>query len=201
MADRATRKPRVPLVRYLEEGVEAGCDEAGRGCLAGPVCAAAVVLPPSFRHELVRDSKTLSEGQRVRARAIIEAEALAYRVVMVGPREIDALNILWASVRAMQLAVDGLPIRPDVLLVDGNRFEAMGSLPYECCVGGDGRYLSIAAASILAKTYRDEHMQALHAEYPEYGWDRNKGYPTKSHREAIARLGATPWHRLSFTLV
>ncbi len=189
-----------PLERHCLAGIEAGCDEAGRGCLAGPVCAAAVILPPSFRHELVRDSKTLTPRQREKARAVVEAEALAYHVVMLGPREIDSLNILWASVRAMQLAVDGLAIRPDILLVDGNTFAPLPGLPHLCCVGGDGRYLSIAAASILAKTHRDERMLALHEAYPEYGWDRNKGYPTRQHRDAIARLGATPWHRLSFTL-
>ena len=186
------------LIRSLAEGVEAGCDEAGRGCLAGPVFAAAVCLPVGFSHPLVRDSKQLSPTAREQARALIERCAIAWRVCRVDPRVIDAINILQASVLAMQMAVDELPIRPDLVLVDGNYFRPFGGYTYRCEVKGDGRFLSVAAASILAKTHRDAFMERLAAEYPGYGWSQNKGYPTAAHQRAIAERGVTPWHRLSF---
>lgn len=178
--------------------VEAGCDEAGRGCLAGPVACAAVILPPGFEAEGLDDSKKLTDRSRRRLRVVIEREALAWSVVMVGPDEIDRINILRASITGMRRALDRLEIRPGHVLVDGNRFEPWGDVPYTTVVGGDGRYMSIAAASVLAKTHRDELMERLDAEYPVYGWGSNKGYPTRDHREAIACHGVTPHHRLSF---
>ena len=192
---------REPLPLFLEEGrIEAGCDEAGRGCLAGPVCAAAVILPPDFDARGLDDSKRLSEKRREELRRRIEAEAAAWCVAMVGPHEIDTINILEASISAMHRALDGLGMRPDHILVDGNRFHPYGDIPHTTIVKGDGKIASIAAASILAKTHRDELMRRLDAEYPAYQWGVNKGYPTKAHREAIERWGVTPYHRVTFKL-
>lgn len=181
--------------------IEAGCDEAGRGCLAGPVFAAAVILPRDFAEPLVNDSKQLSAKQRYAARTIIEEKALAWAVAAYSPAEIDTYNILRSSYLAMHRALDELELRPEQLLIDGNRFIPYGELPYHCIVKGDGKYASIAAAGILAKTYRDDHMQELHERYPHYGWDRNKGYPTRQHRVAIQEHGATEHHRRSFRLL
>ena len=189
------------LLPCLHEGViEAGCDEAGRGCLAGAVYAAAVILPPDFRNELLNDSKQLSEHRRYALREVIEREAVAWAVGVVTPAEIDEINILRASILAMHRAIDGLRVRPQHLLIDGNRFTPYGDTPHTTVVKGDGKYMSIAAASVLAKTYRDD-LKRLHAEYPAYGWDGNKGYPTKAHREAIRRHGITPYHRRTFNLL
>ena len=185
----------------IENRIEAGCDEAGRGCLAGAVFAAAVILPPGFRNETLNDSKQLTERQRYALRPLIEKEALAWAVGVVSPQEIDEMNILKASFLAMHRAIDALRVRPEALLIDGNRFTPYRDLPYSCEVKGDGRYLSIAAASILAKTYRDDYMMKLHEEYPQYHWDENKGYPTRAHRAAIAQYGSTPYHRRSFNLL
>lgn len=181
--------------------LEAGCDEAGRGCLAGPVCAAAVILPDDFSHPLLDDSKKLTEHQRELLRPIIETEAVAWAVAMVTNDEIDNINILNASILAMHRALDALSIRPGAIIVDGNRFKPYGDLPWQTFVKGDGRFANIAAASILAKTHRDEAMRKLCADYPGYGWEINKGYPTKAHRQAIAQLGPTPLHRMSFRLL
>ena len=190
------------LERFLIAGrVEAGCDEAGRGCLAGPVTAAAVILPPDFHNDLINDSKQLTERQREQLRPVIEHEALAWAVAMVSPQEIDRMNILRASITAMHRALDQLAIRPEGILVDGNRFYPYHDIPHTTIVKGDGKMLSIAAASILAKTHRDELMRQLDAEFPQYGWARNKGYPTPDHRAAIARYGATPHHRHTFQLL
>lgn len=190
------------LLPCLNENlVEAGCDEAGRGCLAGAVYAAAVILPPDYKNELLNDSKKLTEKQRYQLRPIIEKEALAWAVGVVTPQEIDKINILNASFLAMHRALDKLTLRPEYILVDGNRFKPYQSIPYTTVVKGDGKYLSIAAASILAKTYRDDYMNALHQEYPMYDWLSNKGYPTKKHREAIRRFGTSPYHRMSYNLL
>lgn len=190
------------LLPYLNKGlIEAGCDEAGRGCLAGAVYAAAVILPPDFQCELLNDSKQLTERQRYQLRPIIEQEAVAWAVGIVSPEEIDKINILNASFLAMHRAIDGLRVRPQHLLIDGNRFRKYKDLPHTTVVKGDGKLMSIAAASVLAKTYRDDYMNALHKEYPHYDWDKNKGYPTKAHREAIAQHGTTPYHRLTFNLL
>lgn len=190
------------LLPCLNENlVEAGCDEAGRGCLAGAVYAAAVILPPDYKNELLNDSKKLTEKQRYQLRPIIEKEALAWAVGVVTPQEIDKINILNASFLAMHRALDKLALRPEYILVDGNRFKPYQSIPYTTVVKGDGKYLSIAAASILAKTYRDDYMNALHQEYPMYDWLSNKGYPTKKHREAIRRFGTSPYHRMSYNLL
>ena len=190
------------LLPYLHEDlIEAGCDEAGRGCLAGAVYAAAVILPPDFRNEQLNDSKQLTERQRYDLRPVIQREALAWAVGVVSPQEIDEINILNASFLAMHRAVDALKVRPQHLLIDGNRFRPYPGIPHTTVVKGDGKYLSIAAASVLAKTYRDDYMLRLHAEYPDYGWDRNKGYPTREHRAAIALHGTTPYHRRSFNLL
>lgn len=184
------------------EGVsEAGCDEAGRGCLAGPVFAAAVILPSSFQHPLLDDSKKLKHSIRCELREVIEKEALAFAVGIVSEEEIDEINILNASILAMHRALDKFALTPDFLLVDGNRFKHWKDVPHACIVKGDGIYASIAAASILAKTYRDDFMEELHREYPVYGWDRNRGYPTREHREAIGKHGACPRHRRSFRLL
>lgn len=180
---------------------EAGCDEAGRGCLAGPVFAAAVILPENFRCEGLTDSKQLTEKQREELRTTIEREALCYSVEICTPEEIDEMNILWASVRAMHKALAKLSVLPDHILVDGNRFRSYKNIPHTCVIKGDSKYLSIAAASILAKTHRDQYMQKLHEQYPVYDWARNKGYPTRSHRQAIARHGITSHHRQSFRLL
>ncbi len=222
---------------YYTDKVEAGCDEAGRGCLAGPVYAAAVILPHDYRNELLNDSKQLSAKERCRLREIIQRDALAWAVGVVSNGEIDRINILRASILAMQRAADVLTVRPEALIIDGNRFmpyfppadgqslvlpvtpegcfypsdEAVGvfrtaeratePLPYATIVKGDGKYLSIAAASILAKTYRDDFMMRIHREYPVYQWDKNKGYPTKAHREAVRHYGTTPYHRMTFNLL
>ena len=190
------------LLPYLNKGlIEAGCDEAGRGCLASAVYAAAVILPPDFQCELLNDSKQLTERQRYQLRPIIEQEAVAWAVGIVSPEEIDKINILNASFLAMHRAIDGLQVRPQHLLIDGNRFRKYNDLPHTTVVKGDGKLMSIAAASVLAKTYRDDYMLQLHEQYPYYGWDRNKGYPTKEHRQAIEQHGTTPYHRLTFNLL
>lgn len=190
------------LLPYLHEGlVEAGCDEAGRGCLAGSVYAAAVVLPKDFRNEMLNDSKQLTEKQRYALREVIEREALAWAIGIVTPEEIDKINILKASFLAMHRAIDGLKVCPQHLLIDGNRFTKYAGIPHTTVVKGDGKYLSIAAASILAKTYRDDYMNHLHEEYPYYDWNHNKGYPTKKHRDAIREHGTTPYHRMTFNLL
>lgn len=181
--------------------IEAGCDEAGRGCLAGPVFAAAVVLKPGFRCEELNDSKQLSERERNRLRPIIEQSAMCYAVEMCTPDEIDELNILWASVKAMHKALSRLTVTPEHILIDGNRFHPFQQIPHTCVIKGDGKYLSIAAASVLAKTYRDEYMQNLHNQFPVYGWMHNKGYPTRAHREAIKQHGITIHHRQTFHLI
>ncbi len=190
------------LLPYLNEDlVEAGCDEAGRGCLAGSVYAAAVILPKDFKNELLNDSKQLTEHQRYMLREVIEREALAWAVGICTPKEIDEINILNASFLAMHRALDQLNICPQQLLIDGNRFKQYQNIPHHTIVKGDGKYASIAAASILAKTYRDDYMNQLHLEYPGYDWDHNKGYPTKKHRAAIAEIGTTPYHRMSYNLL
>lgn len=190
------------LLPYLnKELIEAGCDEAGRGCLAGAVYAAAVILPKEFRNELLNDSKQLTEAQRYQLRPIIEQEAVAWAVGVVTPEEIDKINILNASILAMHRAVDGLKVRPQHLLIDGNRFKKYQNLPHTTVIKGDGKYLNIAAASVLAKTYRDDYMNTLHQEYPSYDWKKNKGYPTQAHRAAIAEHGITPYHRKTFNLL
>ena len=187
------------LLPYLEKGrIECGVDEAGRGCLAGPVFAAAVILPESFSNELLNDSKQLTERQRYALRPIIEAEAVAYAVGVVFPDEIDRINILNASFLAMTRAVESLSVKPEHLLIDGNRFKSKLLIPFTTVVKGDAKMMSIAAASILAKTYRDDYMNKIAEEYPAYDWLENKGYPTAKHREAIAEHGITPYHRLTF---
>ena len=186
---------------FQEHAIEAGCDEAGRGCLAGAVVAAAVILPQGFKNELLNDSKKLTEKQRDSLRPIIESEAISWAVGFVSPEEIDKINILQASFLAMHRALDALKIKPELLLIDGNRFTPYGETPHQCIVKGDGKYMSIAAASILAKTHRDEYMCGLHNEFPHYSWLSNKGYPAPAHRRAIAEHGATPHHRLSFKLL
>lgn len=180
--------------------IECGCDEAGRGCLAGPVVAATVVLPPDFQNAILNDSKQLSDKQRRLLRPIIEKEAIAYSVAFVNNEEIDKINILQASFLAMNNAVKGLSITPELLLIDGNRFKNQNDIPFECIIKGDSLYQSIAAASILAKTYRDDYMLNLHKEFPFYHWDKNMGYPTKQHRQAIIEKGISPFHRKSFNL-
>ena len=183
------------------ELIEAGCDEAGRGCLAGPVFAAAVILPPDFKNDQLTDSKKLTKKQRDELRPLIEEQALSYAVGICSPEEIDEINILWASVKAMHKALEMLTIKPQHILVDGNRFLPFNDIPYTCVVGGDAKFLSIAAASVLAKTYRDEYMGKIHSEFPMYDWESNKGYPTKKHREAIKLYGITQHHRKSFNLL
>ena len=183
---------------YSDKLIEAGCDEAGRGCLAGPVFAAAVILDKKFKNDLLNDSKKLSAKNREELRILIEKEALAWAVAKVSPEEIDEINILNASYLAMHRAVDQLKIRPRFLLIDGNRFKPYPDIPHKCIVKGDGKYMSIAAASILAKTYRDAYMTEIHRDYPEYGWLKNKGYPTRSHKLAIYDHGLTPHHRKTF---
>jgi ribonuclease HII len=189
------------LNHYYEGLLEAGCDEAGRGCLAGPVYAAAVILPPDYHNEQLNDSKQLSEKHRYELREVIERDALAWSVGVVDNNEIDRINILRASILAMHRALDALSLRPQAVIVDGNRFSPYRDLPYTTIVKGDGKYLSIAAASILAKTYRDDCMLALHKEYPCYSWDRNKGYPAPAHRQAIRQHGPSPYHRMTFNLL
>ena len=186
---------------YNENTIEAGCDEAGRGCLAGPVFAAAVILPSNFENELLNDSKKLSEKQRYHLRPLVEEQALAWAVVAVDNKEIDEVNILNASFLAMNRAVEKLTTVPEHLLIDGNRFRTKGKIPYTCMIKGDGRFYSIAAASILAKTYRDDYMAEIHEEFPYYDWHKNKGYPTKKHRAAIKEHGPCKYHRMSFRLL
>lgn len=195
------------LSKYYEGKIEAGCDEAGRGCLAGSVYAAAVILPDGYQNELLNDSKQLTEKRRYQLRDMIERDAVAWAVGIVTPEEIDKINILNASILAMHRALDQLKVRPEVIIVDGNRFKpykdpsSNQSLPHTTIVKGDGKYLAIAAASILAKTYRDDYMNQLAEEYPQYDWRSNKGYPTKKHREAIRQYGTTPYHRMSYNLL
>lgn len=186
---------------FSESGItEAGCDEAGRGCLAGPVFAAAVILPPDYCNPELNDSKKLTALQREKLRVQIEKDAIQWHVALVGPELIDRINILKASFLAMHLAIDQLNPKPDLLLIDGNRFTPYSGISHHCIIKGDGIYMSIAAASILAKTHRDEYMKALHLDYPEYGWNKNMGYPTAFHRKAIAKYGLTPWNRLTFNI-
>ena len=190
------------LKQYQREGViEAGCDEAGRGCLAGDVYAAAVILPPDFTNELLNDSKQLNESQRYLLREIIEREAIAWAVGIVTAEEIDKINILRASILAMHRAVDALKVRPEHLLIDGNKFNPYPGITHNTVVKGDATYMSIAAASILAKTYRDDYMQRIAKEYPMYDWQSNKGYPTAKHRAAIKEYGTSPYHRMTFNLL
>ena len=187
------------LLPYMIDGVtEAGCDEAGRGCLCGPVACAAVILPPGFADEMLNDSKKLTARRRELLRARIEAEALAWAVVMVGPEEIDRINILNASITGMHRALDALGVVPQHVIVDGNKFRPWRDVAFDTVVKGDGKYMSIAAASILAKTHRDEYMLKMAEQYPGYGWEKNMGYPTKAHRLAVMELGLTPIHRRSF---
>jgi ribonuclease HII len=200
--DKSYLRPMAALLSTFGSGrAEAGCDEAGRGCLAGPVFAAAVILTPDFAHPLLNDSKQLSENDRNILRAVIESEALAWAVARVEATEIDQINILNASFLAMHRALDALLLRPECILVDGNRFKKYAAIPHHCIVKGDGKYTGIAAASVLAKTHRDACMLQLHAEYPMYHWHQNKGYPTLAHRDAIRRHGPSPWHRRSFQLL
>ncbi|MDP4683628.1 MAG: ribonuclease HII [Crocinitomicaceae bacterium] len=186
---------------YQKKLIEAGCDEAGRGCLAGPVVAAAVILPKDFFHEFLNDSKQISEKKREILRPIIEREAIAFDVSYINELKIDEINILNASILGMHEAVKGLDPQPKFLAIDGNRFHAYPNIPHACIVKGDGKYMNIAAASILAKTYRDEYMERIHQEHPEYQWNKNKGYPTLAHRAAIKEFGSTIHHRQSFTLL
>lgn len=186
---------------FSKTHIEAGCDEAGRGCLAGPVVAAAVVLPRKYRHSLLNDSKQLTRAERELLRSEIERDALAWAVAEVSPLEIDNINILNASFKAMHNAIVMLKVTPTLLLIDGNRFSPFPDIPHECIIKGDGKYLSIAAASVLAKTYRDDLMTRLASEFPGYGWETNMGYPTEAHREGIKKLGITPYHRKSFQLL
>ena len=187
--------------QYYEGKTEAGCDEAGRGCLAGSVYAAAVIFPPNYQNDELNDSKQLTDKRRKQLREIIERDAVAWAIGIVTPEEIDKLNILNASILAMHRALDQLAVRPEAIIVDGNRFKPYHQLPHTTIVKGDGKYLSIAAASILAKTYRDDYMDRLAEEYPQYDWLSNKGYPTKKHREAIRQNGITPYHRRTFNLL
>ncbi len=188
-------------LNYSTFRFEAGTDEAGRGCLSGPVVAAAVILPVDFKHEMLNDSKQLSEKKRRLLRPIIEKEALSYGISFVYQEEIDEINILNASILAMHKSLDELSLRPEFIIVDGNRFKNYQNVPHQTIVKGDAKYLSIAAASILAKTYRDDYMEKLHLEFPHYNWAKNKGYPTKEHRQAIREFGSTNHHRLSFKLL
>lgn len=189
------------LLTFLqEELLEAGCDEAGRGCLAGPVFAAAVILPKNFYHPLLNDSKQLSEEQRYELRPFIEQHALAHAVAQLCNKQIDKLNILKASFKSMHLAVKALPVVPQLLLIDGNRFTPYRRIPHKCIIGGDGKYASIAAASVLAKTYRDDYMKELHQQFPHYNWTKNKGYATRDHQAALNQFGPCRYHRKSFRL-
>lgn len=189
------------LPHYYTGMIEAGCDEAGRGCLAGSVYAAAVILPDNYHNDLLNDSKQLSAKQRYTLRKQIEHDAISWALGIVTAKEIDELNILRASILAMHRAIDGLKVRPQALIIDGNRFTRYQDLPHTTIVKGDGKYLAIAAASVLAKTYRDDYMKELHTQYPYYGWNHNAGYPTKEHRQGIAEHGPSPYHRMTFTLL
>lgn len=188
-------------ISYQDQYIEAGCDEAGRGCLAGPVYAAAVILPKDFNHPLLNDSKQVSESDRSELRIYIEEHALAFAIGVCDEKEIDEINILNASFEAMHRAINQLKLRPELLLIDGNRFKKHHEIPHNCIIKGDAKFMNIAAASILAKTYRDEYMQLIDAEFPAYNWKQNKGYPTKSHRDAILKYGHCKYHRQSFTLL
>lgn len=188
-------------LRFSDYSFETGTDEAGRGCLAGPVTAAAVILPPDFENDLLNDSKQLSEKKRFFLKPIIESQALSFAVTHLEPIIIDEINILNASIKAMQESILKLNPTPHYIIVDGNRFKPIQNIPYSCIVKGDSKFMSIAAASILAKTYRDEYMDRIHEEYPMYNWKQNKGYPTKEHREAIRKYGTTQYHRMSFRLL
>ncbi|MBO7316830.1 MAG: ribonuclease HII [Paludibacteraceae bacterium] len=183
---------------YKQNVIEAGCDEAGRGCLAGSVFAAAVIFPPDYKNELLNDSKKITEKQRYQLRPIIQQDALAWSVGIASAQEIDEINILNASILAMHRAIEGLKIIPEHLIIDGNKFKPYKEIPHQTIVKGDGKYLSIAAASVLAKTYRDDYMMELHHEFPQYDWATNKGYPTKKHRDIIREIGFTPYHRMSY---
>ncbi|EID76189.1 ribonuclease HII [Imtechella halotolerans] len=189
------------LLSYYHTYQEAGTDEAGRGCLAGPVTASAVILPPDFKHPLLNDSKQLSEAKRSLLRPIIEKEALSFSVCHILPEKIDEINILNASILAMHNSLKKLSFAPEFIIVDGNRFKPFSNIPHQCIVKGDSKYMSIAAASILAKTYRDEYMEKLHQDFPMYMWNKNKGYPTEEHRNAIKKHGISPQHRKSFRLL
>lgn len=189
------------LSSYTPDKLEAGCDEVGRGCLAGPVVAAAVILPKNYQHELLNDSKQLAREDRILLEQQIKTDALAWAIAEVSNQEIDEINILNASFKAMHLALNQLNVQPEFLLIDGNRFKPYREIQFECVVKGDGKYLSIAAASVLAKTYRDELMEKLSRQYPGYGWHTNVGYPTEEHRDGIRQLGITPYHRKSFQLL
>ncbi len=189
------------LPHYYTGMIEAGCDEAGRGCLAGSVYAAAVILPDDYHNDLLNDSKQLSAKQRYTLRKQIEHDAISWALGIVTAKEIDEINILRASILAMHRAIDGLKVRPQALIIDGNRFTRYQDLHHTTIVKGDGKYLAIAAASVLAKTYRDDYMKELHTQYPYYGWDHNAGYPTKEHRQGIAEHGPSPYHRMTFTLL
>ncbi|MFP5438309.1 MAG: ribonuclease HII [Bacteroidia bacterium] len=189
------------LLKHSAFQIETGTDEAGRGCLAGPVTAAAVILPENFSLDLLNDSKQLSEKTRFKLRPLIEDMAVCFKVVHLEPEVIDEINILNASIRAMQHCITQLTPRPEYIIVDGNRFKPVEDIPHSCIIKGDGKYLSIAAASVLAKTYRDAYMERLHEEYPMYNWKKNKGYPTLEHREAIRKYGPTKYHRMSFQLL
>ena len=190
------------LLKYkYKNKIEVGCDEAGRGCLAGPVTGAAVLLPKKFNHKLLDDSKKMTEKNRNELRQIIEEKALAYAVTQVSHSEIDEINILNASIQAMQLSLAKIELPFNYILIDGNRFKSFKDIPHECIIKGDGQFMSIAAASVLAKTYRDEYMEILDEAFPMYGWRQNKGYPTLAHREAIEKYGPSPFHRMSFNLL
>jgi ribonuclease HII len=189
------------LKKFSLNKIECGTDEAGRGCLAGPVTAAAVILPNSFESELINDSKQLTERMRMQLKVVIEEKSLSFAVIHLEPIVIDQMNILNASIKAMQECIVKLNPTPEHIIVDGNRFQPIQNIPYTCIVKGDSNYLSIAAASILAKTYRDKYMDSIHEEFPMYNWKQNKGYPTKEHRDAIRKYGLTKYHRLSFKLL
>ena len=189
------------LKTQFSNKIEAGTDEAGRGCLAGPVTAAAVILPKNFKNSLLNDSKQLSNNQRKELKKLLSTEANCFAVAHIFEKEIDEINILNASILAMHKSIDALTITPEFLLVDGNRFKPFKNIPHKCIIKGDSKFMSIAAASIMAKTYRDEYMLKLHEEFPMYNWAKNKGYPTKEHREAIKKFGSTKYHRKSFRLL
>lgn len=190
------------LLKYkYKNKIEVGCDEAGRGCLAGPVTGAAVLLPKKFNHPLLNDSKKMTEKHRLKLRQFIEEKALAFAVIQVSHTEIDNINILNASIQAMQLSLAKIELPFNFILIDGNRFKPFHDIPHECIIKGDGKFMSIAAASVLAKTYRDDYMEQLHEEFPMYGWRQNKGYPTLAHREAIEKHGPSPYHRMTFNLL
>lgn len=188
-------------LNYSGFSLEAGTDEAGRGCLSGPVVAAAVILPENFKHDLLNDSKQLSEKKRQELRPYIEEHAVAFGVSFIDQKEVDELNVLQASITGMHRSIEELNTQPEFIIVDGNKFKPFKEIPYETIIKGDAKFMSIAAASVLAKTYRDEYMEKIHQEFPQYNWKKNKGYPTKEHRNAIREFGATPYHRKSFKLL